>query len=257
MHAFINCFAAEWMKKRRSFAAWLVFIGGFFIPFITVIIFMIYPKQLLAVHATVHFWQTIFQKSWQLMAIMLLPMGIVLAVSLITQIEFKNNGWKQLHTTPLTFTCIFFCKLAILLVMLLQLFIFFNIGIFLSAIIPAFFNSDIPFPEYAVDAGYFFRENATYFIMCLPMVALLYMISLQFKNFLIPVGAGLALVVAGMIAISWKYAYVIPSSYLALRFLQTKSNVLPVHNLVLWSLAYFIIFTLLSYCLYIFKKEKG
>lgn len=189
------------------------------------------------------------------MAFMLLPMGIVLAVSLITQLEFKNNTWKQLHTTPLPFTSIYFAKLLVLVIMLLQLFILFNAGIYISAIVPAIFNSRIPFPNHAANFSYLLTENGTYFILCLPLVALQYCISLPFKNFLIPVGAGLALVIAGLIALKWQYAYTIAPAYTALHFLQLNS--VPVHNLISWSLGYFILFTLVGYWLYIAKREKG
>ena len=29
---FIHCFQAEWLKKKRSLASWLVVIGAFFTP---------------------------------------------------------------------------------------------------------------------------------------------------------------------------------------------------------------------------------
>jgi hypothetical protein len=256
-NSFFNNFSAEWIKKRKSFADWLVLTGGFFVPFISILVFLIYPKQLLAVHGSGHFWEVLFQKSWQMMAFMLLPMGIVLAVSLITQLEYKNNAWKQLHTTPQPFISIYFSKLALLIVMLLELFFLFNIGIYISALVPALLVSKIPFPNYTVDAGAILLENGKYFILCLPMVALQYLLSLQFKNFLIPLGIGLALVVGGLIAISWQYAYTLPSVYTALHFLQRGNNSVPAHNLLSWSLGYFILFTLLGYWLYISKKEKG
>jgi len=254
-NTFINAFIAEWLKKRRSFSSWLVLTGGFFVPLILIVIFLIFPKQLLGLHTSGHFWELLSQKSWQLMAFMLLPMGIVLAVSLITQLEFKNNTWKQLHTTPLPFTSIYFAKLLVLVIMLLQLFILFNAGIYISAIVPAIFNSRIPFPNHAANFSYLLTENGTYFILCLPLVALQYCISLPFKNFLIPVGAGLALVIAGLIALKWQYAYTIAPAYTALHFLQLNS--VPVHNLISWSLGYFILFTLVGYWLYIAKREKG
>lgn len=257
MNNLINGFSVEWMKKKRSFASWLVIIGGFFVCFISIFIFLIYPGQLIAVHKAGNFWQLMFQKSWQMMAFMLLPMGIVLAVSLITQIEFKNNSWKQVHTTPVSFSNIYFSKLAVLLVMLLQLFLFFNIGIYVSAVVPALLNSNIPFPTYKMDFIYLLRENANYFIICLPLVAFQYMLGLQFRNFLIPVGTGLAVVVGGLIALSWKYVYMIPSAYTAVYFLQSKDHVAPAHDLRLWALSYFVLFVLLGYLLYIFKKEKG
>jgi hypothetical protein len=154
MNIFIRSFSAEWLKKRRSFSAWLVWVGAFFIPFINTIIFLTYPNQLKKLHAAPDFWQALFLKSWETMSVMLLPMGIVLAVSLVTQLEFKNNTWKQLHAMPLAFTNIFFSKLAVLIVMLLQLILLFNVGIYLSAVIPSFFNSSIPFPGDRIPAGF-------------------------------------------------------------------------------------------------------
>lgn len=253
----INSFSVEWMKKRKSLASWLVITGGFFVPLISTFIFIFYPKQLIALHSSGKFWILMFQKSWQLMAFMLLPMGIVLAVSLVTQLEFKNNSWKQLHTMPVTFSNIYLSKLMVLLLMLVQLFVLFNIGIYLSAVIPSIFNSSIPFPIHTIDVIYFIKENTNYFIICLPMIAIQYLIGLQFKNFLIPLSLGLALVIGGLIALSWEYIHTIPSAYTAVYFLQTKDNINPAHDIRLWALFYFALFVLLGYFLYVFKKEKG
>jgi hypothetical protein len=254
---FIHCLGAEWIKKRRSLASWLVIIGGFFIPLVNLLIFIFYPKQIIAMHESGHFWKLLFDNSWKPMAFMLLPMGIVLAVSLITQLEFKNNTWKQLHATPVLLANIYFSKLLVILVMMAQLFILFNIGIYLSAVFPSFVNSKIPFPNYVMDAGYLLNGNAMYFIASMPLVALQYLISLKFKNFLIPVGAGLVLVVGGLMALSWEYIFAVPTAYTALHFLQAKSSTVPQHYLVLWSVGYFIVFSLLGFWLYISKKEKG
>ena len=255
--SFIGCFSAEWIKKRRSFSSWLIIAGGLFVPMISVIIFMVYPKQLLAVHASGHFWDMLFQKSWQMMAFMLLPMGLVLAVSLVTQLEFKNNTWKQLHASPVLFSHIYFSKLLVLLLMLIQLFLTFNAGILVSAWIPSLLVSEIPYPDYAFNFGNILSLNAGYFICSLPLLALQYMISMQFRNFLVPVGAGLALIIGSMIALTWKYIYMIPSAYTALYFLQSAETTVPAHNLSNWSLGYFLTFTLLGYWLYISRKVKG
>jgi hypothetical protein len=257
MNNFFACFSAEWLKKQRSFADWLVWIGGLFIPVINTIVFLVYPKQLLKLHAQPDFWQGLFYKSWESMSVMLLPMGIVLAVSLVTQIEFKNNCWKQLHTTPASFTSIFFSKMAVLAIMLLQLFILFNLGIYLSGVIPSLFHASIPFPSYTIPIDFVLVENGKFLLACLPLMALQYLISLQFKNFLIPIGAGLALVIAGLIALSWKYIYLVPSAYTALNYFQHFGKQASSQNILLWAFGYFCLFTALGYILYLFKKEKG
>lgn len=257
MQTLVNCISSEWIKKRRSFADWLVWIGAFFIPVINIIIFLVYPNQLIKLHAAGNFWEALFLRSWETMSVMLLPMGIVLAVSLITQIEFKNNTWKQVHTTPVAFTSIFFSKLMVLLFMLLQLVFLFNVGIIISAIIPVLFNSAIPFPAYNIPWEYLLIENGKFLLTCLPLLALQYLVSLQFKNFLIPIGTGLALVIGGLIALSWKYIYLIPSAYTSLHYFQSLGKNVPGHNIPAWSAGYFLLFTFSGYMLYLFKKEKG
>ena len=257
MQTFINCFKGEWIKKRRSFAGWLVWVGAFFIPVINTIIFLVYPKQAIKLHVGDNFWTNLFLQSWESMSLMLLPMGIVLAVSLITQVEFKNNTWKQLHTAPVPFTSIFFSKLGVLLIMLLQLFILFNIGIFISAVIPPILHSEIPFPKLNIPFSYILEQNGKFFLACFPLLALQYLISLQFKNFLIPIGGGLALVIGGLIALSWKYNYLIPSTYISLSFFESLGKTSQQHNILLLSAMYFLLLTISGYILYLFKKEKG
>jgi len=256
-NAFVNIFAGEWIKKRRSFSSWLVIIGGVFIPLVNTLIFLFYPKQLISMHGSGDFWKQVSDFSWKSMAFMLLPMGIVLAVSLVTQLEYKNNTWKQLHAAPVSFANIYFSKLLVIITMLAQLFVLFNVGIYVSAVIPSFFNSKIPFPTYSMNAGFLLMENAQYFLLCLPMVAIQYMVSLQFKNFLIPIGAGLVFSVGGLMALSWEHAYTIPYTYTAMHYLQVQSKMLPAQNILVWSAASFVLFSLLGFWLYIRKKEKG
>lgn len=191
------------------------------------------------------------------MSIMLLPMGIVLAVSLQTQVEFRNNTWKQLHTAPVPFTSIFFSKLSLLVLMLCQMLLLFNLGMVLSAYIPALLSPAIEMPTAAMPWKFLVIENGKFLLLCLPILSLQFLLSLQFKNFLIPIGAGLALVVGSLIALSWKYIYTLPYSYTSLHYLQSSGKGVAAQNLLAWSAGYFILFTALGYILYLFKKEKG
>ena len=104
----------------------------------------------------------LWQSSWESMAIFLLPLGVVLSTSLITQIEYKNNSWKQLHTVPLNFSTIFFTKLLVIICNAAPVFYSFNIGIYLSAVIPWLLGSGVNTPA-TFPYKYFLQENALYF----------------------------------------------------------------------------------------------
>src|SRR6478736_6495527 len=125
--SFIHSFQSEWLKKKRSLASWMVIIGGFFTPTIVIIARLVHYDSLSAIYSAPDFWQKHWRTSWESVAIFLLPIGVIMATSLITQLEYKNNTWKQLHTAPLSLTTIFFSKLSVIMVMMLQFFVLFNI----------------------------------------------------------------------------------------------------------------------------------
>jgi len=258
--SFIHSFQSEWLKKKRSLSSWLVIVGGFFTPIIIIIARLVHYKQLPALYAKEGFWNQLWQSSWESMAIFLLPVGVILATSLITQLEYKNNTWKQLHTAPLSFTSIFFSKLLVIVIMVVQFFILFNIGIYLSALIPYLLVKGVPYPAAQLPFAAVLKEDGYYFMDCLPIVALQYLLSLKYKNFLVPVGIGFGLWIASLGALSWKFGYLIPYAYCMLNFLKNQTNgraAIPAINIHVMAVGYFILISIVGYIMYLTKKEKG
>jgi lantibiotic transport system permease protein len=256
---FIYSFQSEWLKKKRSLASWLVVAGAFFTPVIILTARIKNHAALAPFYAADDFWRKLWNQSWESMEVFLLPIGIILATGLIAQIEYKNNTWKQLHTTPQRLTTIFFAKLLVILVMLVQVFALFNAGVYLSAVVPSILFAEVPYPA-AIPVQAFWNANVNFFVDCLPIVALQYLLSLQFKNFLVPVGAGFAIWFLGIGLLSWEYSYLFPYNHGAIRFLtsagQFASRKFPV-NIELLALIYFAAFTVAGWVLYVAKKEKG
>ncbi len=258
--SFINSLQSEWIKKKRSLASWLVIIGSLFVPLIIIIIRLAYPDKLHAIYGAPDFWERHWRSCWESMALFLLPVGLMLATSLTAQIEYRNNTWKQLHTTPLSLTTIYFSKLSVILLMMLQFFILFNICIYASAIIPWLFISNVPFPTEDIHYMHFLKENARYFIDCLPIVGLQFVISLQYKNFMISIGTGFLLWVGSLGSLVWKYAYIIPYTYCMYNYLKDEHGgkaAIPAINIHILAMAYFGLITLVGFVLYCTKNEKG
>jgi len=255
--SFVHSFQSEWLKKKRSAAVWLVMIGGFFIPAIMLIARFNDFNNLATHNGSPQVWEMLYKKCWQFMGLFLLPMGVIMATSLITQIEFRNNTWKQVHATPQKLTNIFFSKLLVILTMMMQFFILFNLGIYLTGIIPALLFKKIPFPNQSITLMFLIKQNLPYFISCLPVIGFQYLIGLQFKNFLVSIGAGLGLLVAALIAIPWKFGYIIPYVYSAYTFLASNGVSNPLANIQVWAIGYFILFIVVGYILYINRREKG
>ena len=257
---FLDSFQSEWMKTKRSLAFWMVIIGAFFTPAVIVIARLARYSRLPGVYLADNFWNLHWRNCWESMAIFLLPLGAILTTSLIAQLEYKNNTWKQLHTLPLSYATIFFSKLAVILVLMLLFFVLFNIGIYLSALAPYLLSSGAPWPRQPIPLGRFLRDGALFYVDTLPIVALQYLIALRFRNFLVPVGLGFVFWVGALAALPWNYGYVIPYTYPMLNYLssgvETKA-VIPDVNIHYMAVAYFAVITAASFALYATNKEKG
>jgi lantibiotic transport system permease protein len=255
--AFINSYQSEWLKRKRSAASWLTLLGAMFIPLIEVIGRMINFDSLYKVNTSDEVWISMERWAWQPMAAFLLPLGIILATSLVTQLEFKNNGWKQLHATPQSFPVIYLSKLSVIVTMMFQFFIIFNIGVYLMAALPSLIFRGIPYPTAPIPFWMIFKLSLKFFICSLPIISLQYLVSLQFRNFLIPVGIGFGVYVASMMAMSWKYYYVMPYLYLMKNFGRQFGGSEPEYNIYLLSLLYCFIFLTTGFVLYTMKKDKS
>lgn len=256
---FIASFLSEWMKRKRSAASWLVFVGGFFIPTIILLAQIIEPIDLPTQNSSPDYWKHFFRLNWESMSMFLLPMGLVLSTSLIAQIEYKNNTWKQVMTTPQLPATIFFAKFAVILVMMVQFFILFNIGIYLAAIIPSFIFSDVPYPQAPYDFLLMLEITGKSFVACLPVLALQFLLSMHFRNFLASVGIGLVLIIASLFVISSTNGYLMPYAYNAYNFFMTSgsSEIKTAVDIYLMASLYFIVITALNFYLFLRKSERG
>jgi lantibiotic transport system permease protein len=254
----VAAFKSEWLKKRRSLSVWLVLVGSVFTPLITLLIAIKNRDKLPAQYAAEAFWETYWNQCWQPMSFMLLPLGIVLATSLIAQLEFKNNTWKQVHASPQPLTTIFLSKFAVQLTMLIQLFLLFNLFVYLSALVAPLIFAEVPFPSATLPWGEIAQYNFKIFIDCLPIVALQFLLSLQFKNFLVPVGAGMFIWLLGTLVLSWEYSYLLPYLYPAFdQIVGQGGSVNNIPDIHLLAIGYFIIFLTTAYIFYIRKADKG
>jgi len=188
-----------------------------------------------------------------------MPVGVILCTSMIAQLEYKNNAWKQVFTLPQTMMSIFSSKLLIILFMLAQFFVIFTIGVIISAYLPPLLNGTHVFPMGEFPWEMFTKHTTAFFVTCLPIVAIQYLISLRFNNFMVAVGVGIALVVGSIFAINWKYGFIFPYSYSPYHFIALSgSKRTPDWVNIYWiAAAWFVGVTVLNYILYISKKEKG
>src|SRR4051794_4226276 len=258
--SFVHAFHAEWLKQKRSFAGTLVIGGSLFTPVIVAIVRLIHYRGLTAIYAADAFWPNLWRSSWESMAIFFLPLAAILVTSLITQIEFKSNAWKQLHTLPVSTAVIFLSKLIVILVLMIEFLLLFNAGMYGSAMIPYLVVPDVPHPKGTFASLPLLRENALYLIDCLPIIAAQYLMALRSNNVLIPIGIGFMAWVGALAAVSSKVAIWWPYSYTIIHYLSDKPKgaKFAAYQQLHWLAAIaFVVITAIGYVLFVTKKERG
>ncbi|SDF75625.1 ABC-2 family transporter protein [Mucilaginibacter pineti] len=166
MNTYIHSFQSEWLKRKRSLASWLVICGAAFTAMVIIVAKLVRHSSLAAAGVAPKYWESLWKSAWESMAIFLLPLGAILASSLITQLEYKNNSWKLLHTTPQSYGVIFLAKLSVILVMMLQFLLFFNIGIYLAGVLSGLLFG-VAYPAEPIPYLHFLlKTGATYWPAC-------------------------------------------------------------------------------------------
>ena len=253
---------AELIKTKRSASFWLSLIGSMVIPFIFFLVYILEPAKNYAKFQAKP-WELHFTQGWQAFAAFLLPMFVILICSLIPQIEFKNNTWKQVFATPQSTGNVFFSKYLSIIIMILFLFLMFNLFMLLSGVVADLMFSKYAFLDKPVDWAGLLKLNFKTFIALLAIISIQYWLGLRFKNFIVPIGIGLALLVTAMILAPWQHVDKVPYAFPFQTFFtsmgedRTELTGPLLKNHELNSLGYFAVFTLIAFLDLRYRKERG
>ena len=260
MTTFVYAFRSEWLKRKRSFASLMLLGGALFTPAAITAVRLIWRRDMPRIYAADAFWQTLWRNSWESMAVFFLPLAAMLAASLITQIEFRSNAWKQVHTLPLSTAVLFLAKLTVILLLMVQFLALFALGVYASAMIPYLLVPGVPRPKGSFSSLPVLRDCAAYFVASLPIVAAQYLMGLRANNVLIPIGAGFLAWVGALAAVSSKLAIWWPYGYTIIHYVKDKpkgGHFAAYTNLHWLAAAFFIALITAAYVLFVTKREKG
>lgn len=250
---------AELLKTKRTASSWLIVIASAFIPGVYLLLFLLNPVETIKDMGSQP-WSVYLSRSWQIFCDFILPIFIILLSTLVTQIEFRNNTWKQVFASPQSFGNIFFSKFLTIHLMIFAFLLLFNILVFMVGFIANLVNPGFAFLEHNVDWEMLFKLNFKTYISVLGISAIQYWLSLRFKNFVISTGIGLALWIGGVIAwaLQWEHIYKYPYAFTILSFGATQQPGRPfLENHELNSIGYFVVFILIGFLDMKMRKEKG
>lgn len=203
-------------------------------------------------------WQWVYKSGGQMLNILLLPLFVVLTCTLLPQLEYRNNTWKQVLATPQTYGQLFLAKLALPFFMILAFLVVFNClllfaAILLGTIYPGIRLADHPFAWREV-----LRFNGQTIAAILGVLGFQFWMGLRSRSFLLPIGLGVGLwILSAMLVFEYKWADADKFPF-AFPFL----NVYPkyadkVSTMQLYSAGYFVLFVALAFLDFRFRKPKA
>ena len=256
---FLDAVSSEWLKRRRSLTTWLVVGAAGFVPAIITLARFRRIDAVAAAYRRPEFWELLWRQAWESMALMILPLSVMLLVSLITQLEDRNNGWKQLHAAPITLPAIFAAKLSVILILSLGVLILHTAALYVAAVVPPLLLGAVDMPVRAIPLAAFMRRNLDFLIDASPIVAIQYALALRFRTFVAPLAIGMALWIFSIGTMSWNYNYLIPYSYAGIDYLAVeyqRPRPLPASPRAI-AAAGFVVFTLAGYLVFASRRDKG
>lgn len=247
---FINSLHCEILKIKGSALVLASILGSLLVPIFFTLRF-IYIGFYIDKWPDQNTWERLFLQNSRGFTGFLLPIGIILICSLITQIEYKNNNWKQLHITPQKHSTIFLAKFTTLIFLAVGVFILFILGVLINGIAPNLIAVG-SFPQHSIPFALILKYSIQSFISILPILGLQYLLSLHFKNFIIAIGTGIVLYVTTMPLSKIALSFLSPYSY-ALHYFDQKFNEFHYQR----AITYFVLLFVMSFIMYLNKKEKG
>ena len=139
----------------------------------------------------------IFGGSGLMNTIAIFPLFVVVLCTLLAQIEYRNQTWKQVLSAPHTKLSIFVSKF-LTVQMLMILFIVANhIFMWIVAVVAHYKLPELDVLHRAFNTKMIYQGILTMYVTTLGICAIQFWISLRFKNFIVGIAVGLALWLIG------------------------------------------------------------
>ena len=135
----------------------------------------------------------------------LFPLFVILICTLLPQIEYRNNTWKQVFASPQTKGNVFLAKFMNVHLLMLVFLIATHLFMFLTIVGINLIKPTLNLFEHPLNGNRVLVNAANAYILVLAICAIQFWLGLRSRNFIVPIGIGFALWLAGTImAVQYK-----------------------------------------------------
>jgi hypothetical protein len=248
-------FKSELLKTKRSPALILTLVMAAVGPIFLLIVFdNDQPEQILKVNKDP--WNFFFYQGWGFISVIFLPMFIVMLSTLLPQIEYRNQTWKQVLTTPQSFLQLYIAKFLVYQFYIWAFLFLHLLLVGLSTSLQPVIHSKFILAGHSLDWIKTFKMLGQTYIALLAVSVVQFWLGLRFKSFLFAIGIGVSLTIMGFVNMvgfpviageKFFYTYSI--------FIVLKENVSKIPYVLWSSAAYATAFLILGF--FDFRRLKG
>src|SRR5688572_28844752 len=188
-----NALRSEILKTKRTASFYFTLVGAAFVPFTFLVNVLMDGLEETRKDPL----NSIFKLQSEMNSLAIFPFFVVLVCTLLPQIEYRNNTWKQVLTSPKSKATIFLAKF-LNIHLLILLFLVANL-LFMSLTIVAthFIDPTLNLLNQPLNGQAILVNTVNSYVTILAICALQFWIGLRFKNFIVPIATGLALWLTG------------------------------------------------------------
>lgn len=249
-------FRSELLKIKRTSVWYALVLLALTAPVIMILSHLDDPAEVARLAAEP--WTRAYRLGGQMFNILLLPLFAVLVCTLLPQLEYRNNAWKQVLASPQSYGQLFLAKLAVPLFLLLLFMLLFNGGLLLAVYVLGLGYPEIRAAEHTIDWNAVLRFNGQTVGAILGLLSFQFWMGLRSRSFLLPIGLGVGLwMLSGMLVFEYKWAFADRLPF-AFPFLNVHPKFADKVPTMLWySAGYFLLFLVLAFINFRFRKPKA
>ena len=189
---------SEFFKTKRTVALYLTLAAAAFGPFMSMLDLVFDGVE--GDHKKDIF-NEMFTTKYMMTGAVILPWFIILVCTLLPQIEYKNNTWKQVLASPQPKGNVFVAKFINIQALILLFLVTNQFLMFIDAVILHFTEPSLNVLNQPLNGSAMLTTLASSYVSLLAMCAIQFWLGLRFKNFIAPIAIGIALWFIGSILV--------------------------------------------------------
>ncbi len=186
---------SEILKTKRTASLYFTIIAALFGPFMSMLD-AVFGEGVSAGDGPAIFNKMMTDK-FQATSLVMFPLFIILICTLLAQVEYRNNTWKQVLSSPQKKSNIFLAKFINTHLLLLTFLIINILAMFLTVVVLHFQHPSLQVLSQPINASEIIGTRLNTYCALLGMIALQFWLGLRFKNFITALAIGISCWIIG------------------------------------------------------------